>query len=306
MKKKLAILTGPTAVGKTEISLDVAQRLATEILSADSMAVYRRMDAATAKPSREERTRVPHHLIDIVDPTEPFTVADYRDHAVPVIERLFAEDRTPLLVGGTRLYLLSLTQSFVTGPEPDPEYRRSLQDRASEELHAELAQVDPATAAWVHPADRKRIVRALEVWHTTGQPISQQQAASREVGGLYDAVWVALVRDREELYRRVDERVDAMIRNGLVEEVRGFLAEGLTADTPSMAGHGYKEILRALTGEYDLEEGIRLLKRNTRRYVKYQLMWLRGLPQVHYVRADQDHSAAVEQVVQHFTRDSGA
>lgn len=301
-KKKLAILTGPTSVGKTEVSIEVARRLGTEILSADSMAVYRRMEAATAKPSREERSRVPHHLIDIVDPTEPFTVASYREAAIPIIERLFAEGRRPLLVGGTRLYLMSLTAPFVSGPEPDPEYRQTLADRPSEELHAELAQVDPETAAWVHPSDRKRIVRALEVWRTTGEPISRQQAASQEDGGLYDATWVALVRDREELYARVDARVDAMIRNGLVEEVRGFLEEGLTADTPAMAGHGYKEILRALTGEYDLEEGIRLLKRNTRRYVKYQLMWLRGMPQVHYVRADQEHTAVVEQVLEAFGR----
>lgn len=297
-KRRLAILIGPTSVGKTEVSIEVALRLGTEILSADSMAVYRRMDAATAKPSAEQRSRVLHHLIDIADPTEPFTVADYRGAAVPTVERLLQEGRTPLMVGGTRLYLMALTAPFETGPGPSPEFREGLGSRSGEELHAELARVDPATAARLHPADRKRLVRALEVWHHTGRPISEVQAESREQGGLYDAVWVALVRDREELYRRVNARVDEMIRGGLVEEVRGFLAEGLTADTPSMAGHGYKEILRALTGEYDLEEGIRLLKRNTRRYVKYQLMWLRGMPEVRYVRADKPLGQVVEEVLE--------
>lgn len=299
-RKRIAILTGPTSVGKTDISIDVALRLGTEILSADSMAVYRRMEAATAKPSREQRSRVPHHLIDIADPTEPFTVADYRKHAVPLIERLLAEGKLPLLVGGTRLYLMSLTASFASGPEPSPEFRQTLEDRASEALHAELAEVDAETAARLHPSDRKRIVRALEVWHTTGRRISEVQAESQEAPGLYDATWVALVRDREELYHRVNTRVDDMLAHGLVEEVQGFLDEGLTSDTPAMQGHGYKEIMRALTGEYPLEEGVRLLKRNTRRYVKYQLMWLRGMPEVHYVRADQPHEKAVEQIVRLF------
>jgi tRNA dimethylallyltransferase len=198
---------------------------------------------------------------------------------------------------------MALTASFASGPEPSLEFRQTLEDRTSEVLHTELAEVDPETAARLHPSDRKRIGRALEVWHTTGRRISEVQAESQETPGLYEATWVALVRDREELYHRVNTRVDAMLADGLVEEVQGFLEEGLTADTPAMQGHGYKEIMRALTGEYPLEEGIRLLKRNTRRYVKYQLMWLRGMPQVHYVRADQPHEAAVEEIVSLFQAD---
>jgi tRNA dimethylallyltransferase len=183
--------------------------------------------------------------------------------------------------------------------------RERLEQQPSETLHAELVACDPETAARLHPSDQRRIVRALEVWRTTGRRISEVQAESREAPGLYDATWVALIRDRQELYRRVNARVDEMMANGLVEEVKGFLAEGLTAETPSMQGHGYKEIMRALTGEYPMEEGIRLLKRNTRRYVKYQLMWLRGMPHVHYVSADQPHEAAVEQIV-HLFQNSGA
>lgn len=296
--RPLAILTGPTSVGKTDVAVEVALRLQTEILSADSMAVYRRMEVATAKPSAEQRARVPHHLIDLADPTEPFTVADYRDAAVPLVEQLLSEGKTPLLVGGTRLYLRALTAPFAAGPEPSPEFRETLEDRPSRELHAELARVDPDTAARLHPADRKRIIRALEVWQSTGRPIAEVQAESREQGGLYPATWVALVRDRQELYARVNARVDEMMAAGLVEEVRAFLAEGLTPETPAMQGHGYKEIMRALIGDYDLEEGVRLLKRNTRRYVKYQLMWLRGMgDEVHYVRADQPLDRVVEEVI---------
>jgi tRNA dimethylallyltransferase len=299
---QLAILTGPTSVGKTEVSIEVALRLGTEIVSADSMAVYRRMEVATAKPSTEQRTRVPHHVVDVVDPTEAFTVADYRERASQVIDGLRAREKTPLIVGGTRLYLSALTAPFAAGPEPSEEFRAGLEGTASEELHRRLAGVDPITGRRLHPSDRKRIVRALEVWETTGRPISQVQEESRQGGGLYTAAWVALVRDREDLYRRVNERADAMMAAGLVAEIRGFLAEGLTPETPAMQGHGYKEIMRAFTGEYDLEEGVRLLKRNTRRYVKYQLMWMRGMPEIRYVRADQ----AQEQVVADVLREFGA
>jgi tRNA dimethylallyltransferase len=279
------------------VAVEVALRLGTEILSADSMAVYRRMEAATAKPSLAERARVPHHLLDLTDPKEAFTVASYRAAAVPIIERLLAEGRTPLLVGGTRLYLAALTAPFDSGPEPSEEIRQRLALLPDTELHATLARVDPPTAARLHPADRRRVIRALEVWELTGQPLAEVQHASQTAGGLYDATWVALVRDREELYARVNARVDGMMAAGLVDEVQGFMNEGMTADTPAMQGHGYKEIMRALVGEYPLEEGIRLLKRNTRRYVKYQLGWLRGMPQVRYVRADRPTAEVVDEVV---------
>jgi tRNA dimethylallyltransferase len=300
--RRLLILTGPTAVGKTDVSLDLALRLGTEILSADSMAVYRRMEAATAKPSPAERSRAPHHLIDIVDPTEPFTVADYRAAAVPLIERLLGEGKPPLLVGGTRLYLAALTAPFLAGPVPDPGLRASWDPREAADLHRELAEVDPATAGRLHPSDRKRIVRALEVYHATGRPISALQEASRQEGPLYPAEWIALIRDRQQLYRRVNERVDQMLAHGLVEEVEGFLREGLSPETPAMQGHGYKEIMRALLGDYPLEEGIRLLKRNTRRYVKYQLMWLRGRDDVTYVQADRPTSEVVDEILGHLER----
>ena len=300
---EIAILTGPTAVGKTEIAVEVAERLGTEIVSADSMAVYRRMDAATAKPAPEQRARVPHHLIDVADPTEPFTVARYLELAVPILDRLLAAGKRPLVVGGTRLYLVALTQSFEAVVPPQPALRAAWARLAPEALHARLAQVDPETAARLHPHDRKRIVRALEVYEATGEPLSRWQAESRQRPGRYRARTVVLVRDRAELYRRVEERVDRMIAAGLIDEVRSFLAEGLGPDAPAMQGHGYKEIMRALLGEYSLEEGIRLLKRNTRRYVKYQLMWLRRWPDVHWVRADRPRGEVVAEVAAIFTRE---
>lgn len=287
--------------------MGVAEALGAEILSADSMAVYRRMEVATAKPTPEARRRVPHHLVDLVDAAYPFTVAEYRDAATRAIADVRSRGKVPLMVGGTRLYLTALTEPFNTGPAPDPAFRASLAAYPSGTLHERLAIADPFTAARVHPADRKRIVRALEVHHLTGEPISAVQAASRAAGGLFRGRWVALVRDREDLYRRVDARVDEMVTAGLVAEVRGFLAEGFSEATTSMQGHGYKEILRALLGEYSLEEGIELTKRNTRRYVKYQLLWLKGRPDVHWVCADRPLGEVIEQVVavlSGFTRES--
>jgi tRNA dimethylallyltransferase len=291
------MLTGPTAVGKTEVSIAVARALDAEIVSADSMQVYRRMEAGTAKPTPEQRAAVPHHLIDIVDPTEPFTVADYRERAISAIEGILARDRLPLVVGGTRLYLYSLIEPFFSGPPPDPAFRESVRATPAPELHARLARVDPEAAARLHPEDRKRIIRALEVFESAGEPISELQRRSRRAGGRFHALMVALVRDREELYRRVNARVDEMIAAGLIEEVDRFRREGLTDADISMQAHGYKEVLGYLLGRYNRDEAIRLLKRNTRRYVKYQLGWLRQRDDVHYVRADAPQDRVVAEVV---------
>jgi tRNA dimethylallyltransferase len=267
------------------VAVEVARRLGAEIVCADSMQVYRRMEAGTAKPTPEQRAAVPHHLVDFVDPAVDFTVADYRAAALPVVEGLLAAGKRPLVVGGTRLYLKSLTAPFVAGPPPDVAIRARLATQASEALHEQLAAVDPETAARLHPADRKRITRALEVFELASEPLSVLQRRSQDEGGRFEAAIFALTRDRAELYRRVDARVDAMLAAGLEDEVRGFLAEGLGPERIAMQAHGYKEIMGYLVGEYDREEGVRLLKRNTRRYVKYQLMWLRGEPGVQWIDA---------------------
>jgi tRNA dimethylallyltransferase len=296
-RSRLIVLTGPTAVGKTEVAVDVACALGTEIVSADSMQVYRRMEAGTAKPAPDQRAAVSHHLIEVADPAVPFTVADYRALAIDVIDRLLAAGKTPLVVGGTRLYLASLFAPFFSGPPPDPVLRESLAALPSEELHRRLREVDPETAARLAPADRKRLTRALEVWHATGRTIAALQEESQAEGGRYEARWIALMRVREEIYRRIDARVDAMIDAGLIDEVQAFLQEGLTERHIAMQAHGYKEVMGYLLGRYDRAEAIRLLKRNTRRYAKYQLGWLRQIPDLHVVRADQPHGDVVAAVL---------
>jgi tRNA dimethylallyltransferase len=294
---RLLVLTGPTAVGKTEVAVDVARALGAEIVSADSMQVYRRMEAGTAKPSPEQRAAVPHHLVDVVDPATPFTVADYRRLAVSAIDRLLTDGKTPLVVGGTRLYLASLFAPFFEGPPPDLSLRESLAALPSEELHRRLREVDPEAAVRLAPADRKRLTRALEVWHGTGRPISALQAESRLAGGRYRGRWIGLVRDREEIYRRIDARVDEMIATGLIEEVEAFLREGLTEEDNAMQAHGYKEVMGYLLGRYDRDEAIRILKRNTRHYAKYQLGWMRQMPDLHLVRADRLHAEVTAEVL---------
>jgi tRNA dimethylallyltransferase len=242
-----------------------------------------------------QRAAVAHHLVDFVDPATDFTVADYRAAAVPVIEALLGAGKIPLLVGGSRLYLKSVTAPFAAGPPPDAGLRARLAEQSSEALHHQLAAVDPDAAARLHPADRKRITRALEVFHGTGTPISEWQRRSQAEAEYFEATLVALIRERAELYERVNARVDEMIAAGLIEEVRGFLAEGLGPERISMQAHGYKEIMGYLLGRYDRDEAIRLLKRNTRRYVKYQLTWLRNEPGVHWVRADQPVEEVAEE-----------
>jgi tRNA dimethylallyltransferase len=298
IKPRIPVLTGPTAVGKTAIAVDVARALGAEIVSADSMQVYRRMEAGTAKPSAKERAAVPHHLIEVADPSEPFTVADYRRLAIATIDGLLAAGATPLVVGGTRLYLASLFAPFFEGPAPDHALRETLATLPGPELRRRLQKVDPETASRLAPADRKRLTRALEVWHVTGRPISALQAESQLEGARYDALWIGLTRDREEIYRRIDARVDEMIAAGLIEEVEGFLREGLTEQHIAMQAHGYKEVMGYLLGRYDRDEAIRILKRNTRHYAKYQLGWMRQMPEMHLVRADPPHEAVVGEVLE--------
>ncbi len=294
----LLVLTGPTGVGKTTVAVEVARRLGAEIVCADAMQIYRRMEAGTAKPSAEERAAVPHHLFDFVDPATDFSVADYRAVALSLLQQLLDEGRLPLLVGGSRGYIKALTAPFVSGPPPDTALRARLANEPSGALHARLAEVDPVTAARLAPRDRKRITRALEVYAQTGTTIATLQAESQAEAPPFEAVLIALMRDREELYARVNQRVERMIASGLIEEVQGFLDEGLGPERIAMQAHGYKEVMGTLLGRYDRAEAIRQLKRNTRRYVKYQLIWLRGEPEAHWVRADRPMAEVVEECVQ--------
>ncbi|GLI39280.1 tRNA (adenosine(37)-N6)-dimethylallyltransferase MiaA [Geobacter hydrogenophilus] len=278
-KARLVIVQGPTASGKSALALELAERIGGEIVNADSMQVYRGMDIGTAKPSQEERRRVPHHLYDIVDPDVNFTAADFREHASRAITEIGRRGKRVVLVGGTGLYIRILTQGLVDSPGGDDNIRRELEDRAHSEglesLHRRLAAVDPVAAARLHPNDGVRIVRALEVFLLTGRPLSAFQEEHRFADEPYRCLKIGISVERELLYRRVEERVDRMIAEGLVEEVRGLLSAGYPATLKAMGSIGYREICAHLAGGFSLDEAVRLIKQNTRQYAKRQMTWFR-------------------------------
>lgn len=281
-------IVGPTATGKTATGVRVAQAVDGEIISADSVAVYRGMDIGTAKPTPEERAAVPFHLIDVVDPDEPFNVAQFKQMAEAALSDIRARGRRPLVVGGTGLYVRVLLEDFGLTETPADSARRAALDAEAlrlgvPALHARLAEVDPAAAARIHPNDRVRIVRALEVYARTGVPMSVQQARDAERRRCRPARKFALTASREALYRRIDARVDAMIAAGLVEEVKHLLAQGYSPMPASLRSLGYKEMAAYLQDEVDLETAIQAIKRNTRRFAKRQLTWFRADPELIWI-----------------------
>lgn len=274
----VVVIVGPTCVGKTEVGLALARRLGrAEIISADSKQVYRYMDIGTAKPTVGERTAVKHHLVDIRYPDERFSAGDFKREAEKVIDHLHASGTIPLVVGGTFLYVHALIDGLSPIPAVDPKVRGRLEDEAVEEgsysLYQRLSQIDPEAASRIHPNDTFRLVRALGVWETTGVTISRYRRTIEARG--YRTVKIGLTRPREALYRMIDERVDRMVEAGLVEEVSMLLKMGYERYLLSMEGCGYKEILPYLKGEMPLNESVSLLKRNSRRYSKRQMSWMR-------------------------------
>jgi len=271
----LAAIVGPTAVGKTDLALALAERLPVEVVSADSRQVYRGMDIGTAKPNREELDRLPHHLVDIVDPDEPFTLAQYQERAYAAIADVLRRGRLPLLVGGTGLYIRAVMEGLkIPAAPPDEALRAELFAEAerlgAEALHERLRQVDPLAAERIDYRNVRRVVRALEVHALTGQPISALQERHPPP---YRLLTVGLTMPRPPLYERVDRRVDRMIAAGLVEEVRGLLARGYGLELPSMSGLGYREIGLHLRGELSLEAAIALIKSDTRKFIRHQYNW---------------------------------
>ncbi len=305
----ILVITGPTAVGKTEVTLALAHRLEGEVVSADSMQVYRFMDIGTAKPSPEERAAVPHHLIDIVDPDEPFSVADWVALARLRLEEIAARGRTPLVSGGTPLYLEALFGRFALpeGAAPDPALRRRLGRLASTYgpfyLHRKLQAVDPPAARRIHPSDLKRTIRALEVYLTTGRPLSRLERLGRAPSGSAGGgrgetpFFFGLWRPRTELAARIEERVRAMVRRGLVGEVERLLARGYGPDLPSMQAVGYKEIAAYIGGRTSLEAALASVVRNTRRLAKRQMTWLKADPRIRWLRAGMNTQDTVEDIV---------
>lgn len=278
----LIVLVGPTAVGKTELAVNLALHFGAQIISADSMQIYQGMDIGTAKPSLEERKGVPHHLIDLVPPDQPFTVVDYQNHYHQVRSHLAAAEVLPLLTGGTGLYIRAVTQDFIfPAPPPNPQLRAELKQEAEvygrEAVYRRLQELDPEAAQKIHPNDLKRTLRALEVTLATGRPFSAQQQAKRRTLPP-DVIYLGLRRERAELYDRINRRVDRMIAAGLVEEVASLLAQGYSPDLQAMQGLGYKELIPVVQGRISLTEAVDLLKKRTRHYAKRQETWFRREP----------------------------
>lgn len=280
-------LTGPTASGKTAVGIELARRIDAEIISLDSMAVYRGMDIGTAKPSAIERDAIVHHLIDVVDPWEEFSVAQYLSLAETAVREIRGRGRQPLFVGGTPLYLKALLRGLFSGPAADWDYRSQLEEvverSGSAELHRRLAEVDPVAAAKLHPNDARRLIRALEVYYYTGRPISEQQQQFDKPASADSRPVFVLDWPREELYRQIDERVDAMFAAGLVDEVRRLLAAGHPLSRTAAQAVGYREVIAHLAGQVDLSTTIELVKRHTRQFAKRQLTWFRSLPECRWI-----------------------
>lgn len=293
--QKIVIICGPTAAGKTRAGIELAQRFGGEIVSADSQQVWRGFDVGTAKPTADERAQVPHHLLDSVDPSERFDAARFVALADQSIAEIAGRGRVPFVVGGTGMYLRMLVRGICGAPPRDPEVRRELEAaidaRGAKAVHAELAAIDPDAAARIAPNDRARIVRALEIHRLTGTPASAFRAGHEFCERRYDALWIGLTMERAELYRRIDGRVDRMIAEGLVGEV-ARLRRHVGDDAQPFAAVGYKEIVAHLRGECTLEDAIRLIKRNSRRFAKRQLTWFRAEPEIRWLLPEDDEALA--------------
>jgi len=282
-------LMGPTASGKTELAMALAERLSCEIISVDSALVYRGMDIGTAKPSARELARAPHRLIDICDPTEAYSAARFRDDALREMAEITAAGRIPLLVGGTMLYFKALQYGLSELPEADPAIRARLEQEAalygSERMHQRLAEVDPITADRIHPNDTQRVQRALEVYEITGKPLSELQKGDGEQKIPYRVVKLARSpASRELLHQRIAERFGQMLERGFQQEVEGLLARGdLRPDMPSMRSVGYRQMLKYLLGEWDYETMVEKGIIATRQLAKRQMTWLRADPEVHWL-----------------------
>lgn len=287
---RLIVIIGPTAVGKTKLSIDLAKRLDTQIISGDSMLVYRGMDIGTAKPDLLERNGIVHHLIDILEPQQEFNVVDFQQYARNLITQINTEGRIPILAGGTGLYVRALLEGYQFNQAPsDERLREKLAGLANEHgnkyLHDLLEQVQPETAARLHPNDQRRIIRALEVHYLSGEAVSQDKVVVNEL--LYDAVVIGLTMERAALYERINQRVDQMLEQGLVDEVAGLLEQGITPDCQAMKGIGYKEIVEHLLDGQELTITINQLKQATRNFAKRQLTFFRRMPYITWYNVDE-------------------
>ena len=282
--RKIIVIAGPTASGKSSVSVELAHRFRGEIVNADSMQVYKQMDIGTAKPGHDARQDIPHHLFDVVNPDEDFNAAVYRSLAVPVIEDILARGRACFLVGGTGLYIKTLLGGLLVCPPPDPQMREELlrqcEEHGSEALHRRLARLDPETAQRIHPRDKVRITRSLEIMQLTGRSFSSLSREHRFKNKTFRCLKICLQIEREALYHRINERSLSMVQKGLIEETRSLLGKGYSPGLKPMKSLGYRHAVRHLEGLMDLRRMIGELQKDTRRYAKRQLTWFRADPEM--------------------------
>lgn len=288
MPPKIVVITGPTATGKTKLGVELGKLTGGEIVSADSMQLYSGMDIGTAKPSSEETEGVRHHMLGVASPFEPYSVSRYVEEASRCIDGVLSRGKQVFLVGGTGLYIESLISGREFAKIDDGGMRNELSEMydtlGGEEMLRRLSACDPETATRLHPNDKKRIVRALEVLSLTGKPISEHDKETKSIPKRYDALKIALnFEDRAELYRRIDLRVDKMMEQGLLKEVNTLIENGVPRDSTAMQAIGYKELADSLDGKYSLDEAVSHIKQESRRYAKRQLSWFRRDPELHWI-----------------------
>lgn len=286
-------IAGPTASGKTALAVELAKELNGEVVSCDSMQVYKRMDIGTAKPTAEEMQGIPHHMLDVAQAWEDFSVSRYCAQAAPIVDDIIAQGRTAIIAGGTGLYMDSLIRGNAFAPFPSTGVREALEKRAEAEgtqsLLSELARIDPESAGRLHPSDRKRIIRALEVYRETGITITEHNRRTREIPPKYHPIWLGLdFSDRAALYRRIDRRVEIMLEAGLLEEIRSLLESGIPESCTAMQAIGYKEFLPVLRGERALCDAAAEVRQSSRRYAKRQLTWFRRNQAIHWIVREED------------------
>lgn len=302
MKQPLIVLTGPTAAGKTSLSVSLAERINGEIISADSMQVYKKMDIGTAKIRKEEMRGIPHHLIDVLDPAEEFNVVRFQGMAKEALAGIYERGKIPLVVGGTGFYIQGLLYDIdFTREEQDKSYRERLQKKAEEEgagaVHQMLEKVDSVSAGKIHPNNVKRVIRALEFYHLNGRPISEHNEEEARKKSPYQSAYFVLNQDRQTLYERINRRVDLMMEEGLIGEVKSLVEEGYGRNLVSMQGIGYKEVFDYLEGEISLEETTERIKKDTRHFAKRQLTWFGREKEV--IMIDKDKFETEEKILEH-------
>lgn len=306
MKQPIIILTGPTAVGKTALSIELAKAIGGEIISADSMQVYRHMDIGSAKITNEEMDGIAHYLIDVLEPDEEFNVVTFQRMAKDAMEKIYSRGRIPIVTGGTGFYIQALLYDIdFTNHDGDTAIREELEEAAqtlgAEYLHQMLREIDPESAKIIHANNRKRVIRAIEFFRQTGERISVHNQQEREKESPYNVLYYVINTDRELLYRKIDHRIELMLEQGLVEEVTRLSQMGCTKDMVSMQGLGYKEILSYLNGECTLEEAVYILKRDTRHFAKRQITWFKREQKVEWLSLPEfgfDKTKVLEKILQ--------